>query len=231
MSCKAGPVLFAAVFVFAAASVGRADDIRAKLEKNTDLDKGIEAPLNELLDQFGKKWQLKFEIDANAFAKEKLANPAGAKIKLGESRGLPLDWILRAALYQAKVVYEIRNGGIVIVPNVSDGKPRFFPPLLGQHIDIHRRIEAPLKDVLEFLSDRFGTHAEMDAAEFSGEKRKAPGDSLVVLEEMSDVSLDSAFRSLLKQVASVYEFRGNSMIIVPDQKQGKPRDYAPLPKE
>jgi hypothetical protein len=223
-------VLSSAVLVFLVASVGRADDIRVKLEKNVDMDKPIEAPLNEVLDQFAKKWQLKFEIDAKAFAKEKLANPGGTKINLGEMRGLPLDWILRTALFQAKVVYEIRNGAVVIVPSSSDGKPRFFPPLLGQHINIDKRIEAPLKDVLQFLSDRFGTHAEIDSVEFSGEKRETPDNSRVVLEEMSDVSLDSAFRSLLKQVGAVYEFSGNSMIIVPDQKKGKPREFAPLPK-
>jgi len=148
---------------------GRAADPPTELAKGVDFPKPVEAPLHEVVDLLSREFGLKTEVDLQAFAAEKRDYPKNAQVSIPRMPSMYLETALRYALSPADAVFEIRGKTIVVVPNRKQGKLVEFPPhsragsqrhkdllaRMAKSVDIDKDIEAPLKDVLEFLQDRF----------------------------------------------------------------------------
>jgi hypothetical protein len=94
-------------------------------------------------------------------------------------------------------------------------------------VDIDRAIEAPVKDVLAYLSDRFDLKIEVDAAAFAAEKGKDPSRLRIALPKAPGIFIDSIFRLTLPQIQAVYEIRDKTIAIVPDTSRDKRRQFPP----
>lgn len=99
---------------------------------------------------------------------------------------------------------------------------------LDRKIVFDRPIDAPLGDVTEFLSDRFDVTITFDGDAFSHEKMKIPRHAGIKLRKLQEVTLDTLLRLPLSQAEAVYEVRGNTVVILPDKKDGKRRPFPPL---
>lgn len=96
---------------------------------------------------------------------------------------------------------------------------------LDKRIDIDKPIEATLKDITEFLADRFDVRIVFDKNAFAQAKVQDPATTKVRLPKMPNAMLDSILRISLAQAKSVYEIRGKDVVIVPSTTDGKPRPF------
>ncbi|HLW65071.1 MAG TPA: DUF4974 domain-containing protein [Gemmataceae bacterium] len=96
---------------------------------------------------------------------------------------------------------------------------------LDKRIKVEKSIDAPLKDVLRYLSDQYGLKIEVDNAAFETEKLKDPRDMRARIPKMDPVFLDTMLRLALDSCNAVYEVRGDSIIIMPNRNLGKVREF------
>ena len=157
--CSAAPLLL------------HADDLHAKRDKPVEIDKAIEAPAKDVLQYFSEIFGVIIEVDARAFATEKLNNPEELKhLVLHKMPVAYLDSVLQCVLWRTQAVYEIRGDKIVIVPNRSQGKPRAFPPfteaqlkaqgelkqrMVKSTVEIERDLKGSFKGIWCYVEDRF----------------------------------------------------------------------------
>ena len=96
---------------------------------------------------------------------------------------------------------------------------------LWRRVDIDKTINAPFKDVLQFLTDRFDLKVQFDGDAFVAEKREILNRKLVTLPKAPKVSMDTILRLELAQIGAVYEMRKGAITIVPDVINGQPRPF------
>ena len=205
------------------------DEIPAILKKRVDIDKAMEVPLKDavqfLVDKFG--WKL--EVDYKAFAAEKLNNPKDISIRLPKMPNYFPDTILRMVASQVGGVYEIRKGAAVIVPIQKQGNSRSFPPLIEEQKKAQKElreyvakreialntadIEAPLKDIMEFVSDRSGLTIMFDSRrlpKFAEEERGTI--------KKGTHSFDEVMKQALKPIKATYVIEPDHIRIVPQSE-------------
>jgi hypothetical protein len=205
---------------------GRAADPPAELAKGVDFPKPVEAPLHEVVDLLSREFGLKIEVDLQAFAAEKRNYPKDDQVSIPRIPSISLETALRYALSPAGAVFEIRGKTVVILPNRKQGKAVDFPPhsragsqrhkdllaKIAKPVDIDKDIEAPLKDVLEFLQDRFDFTIALTSAQKNniGETRVKIQNAKYTLGEMLKITL--------KQANSTYIVEPDHLRVVPLQE-------------
>jgi hypothetical protein len=99
---------------------------------------------------------------------------------------------------------------------------------LVKSVDFDKAIEAPLKDVLEFLSDRFDLKIQIDVAAFKEENHDNPGEMRISLPILRNAFLDTCLRDALVQIGAVYEIHPNGLVILPKMDHRKERRFPRL---
>jgi len=226
---RIGTLVLAVAVCFCAPKAVRADDAEMKLLKVVDIDKAVEESLKSIIGYLSDRFDLKIEIDKAAFAAEKRQDPSKSRIFLPKCPGITLDTVLRLALPQLDAVYEIRDKGIAIVPAIQDGKRRQFPPYskdqlkilkqaeiqrgLGEKVsklkvDLDKSIDAPVKDVLEFLSDRYDLTIIIDPTEL-----RNAGEEMVHIEK-GKYTFKELMSIVLKGIKATYRVEPDHIRIV-----------------
>jgi len=206
-----------------------ADDVQEKLVKNVDLDKPFEADLKDVLTFLSDRFDLKIEVDQEAFAIEKRKDPIFFRVASPPMPGVFLDTTLRFMLTQADAVYELRGKSIVVVPNRSKGLPVRFPDYTrAQKEEIRKRqkeledrllqlrvetgnIDASIKEALEFITDAHKVAILIDP------KIKKIADSNVNLSK-GTYTFDELMGQILKNTNATYKIRGDHILIVVESR-------------
>jgi hypothetical protein len=91
---------------------------------------------------------------------------------------------------------------------------------LFEPIDLDKGGKMPLKDVLEFLSDRYDVAIILDYSAFQkADKEVIIDDAPVFLPVQKGVKLGEVLKSLLKQVGADYEVIDGAIIVAPPKKK------------
>jgi hypothetical protein len=197
------------------------DSLADKLDRKIDIDKAIDAPLKDVLKFLADRFNVKFSIDKENFMKEgRKGDLEQIRVTLPKMPGASLALTCRILLPSVDAVYEVRNNQVVIVPDTKDRKPRPFPPPTENQKESVKRvrehvaksavelkepgIEAPLKDVLEFLTDRYDLTILLDSAAF----RKAQLDGAVIAKtKIRLVSQIAPLEKVLDQICEPFQIK------------------------
>jgi hypothetical protein len=224
MFYKAALIPIALVVLGYLPTASRADEAQDKLMKIVDIDKSIEEPLKRVLAYLSDRFDLKIEVDTTAFVAEQGKDPSGLRIWLPKAPGVTLDTVFRLTLPQIQAVYEIREKTIVIVPITNQNKRRQFPPYSDQQvkaaeklkekvsnlkmIELDPSIDAPVKDVLEFLSDRYDLTIIVDPTEL----KDAVEEKVHI--EKGEYKLSELLKVVLKGIKATYRIEPDHIRIV-----------------
>jgi hypothetical protein len=201
---------------------GRADDVQAKLMKVVDIDKSIKAPCIDVMQFLSDRFDLKIQVDADAFVAEKLEVPSKKSIALPLAPGVCIDTILRLELSQVNAVYEVRKDIIVIIPHTFQGMPRSFPPLTetqkrAQKEFLERltkkrvefpNVNAPITALLEMITHDQNLLIVLEPTQvgkLAGIKVNFP---------MGKYTLDEVLRLVVKGTDATYEVHADHVRIV-----------------
>jgi hypothetical protein len=214
---------------FCLPAISRGDEIPAFFKQRVDFDKAIESPFKDVVEFLGRKFGWKLEVDYKAFESEGLKNPKDARIRLPKMPNYFPDTILRLVASQAGGVYEIRDGTAVIVPNQSQGKPRSFPPLTDEQKKAQKELrdyvskkqivlntadlEAPLKDLMEFVADRCGLTIMFDSRRLPKFAEETRGKI-----EKGSHTFDEVMKQALKPIKATYVIEPDHIRIVPQEE-------------
>ena len=127
-------------------------------------------------------------------------------------------------LFKAAIV-QIGTAAILCI---TMGSPAAEPPIeLTKAIDFEKPVERPLHEVIDLLSNTYGLKIEVDKEAFAAEKREFPNDIKAWLPRFPSMHLETALRFALAPADAVFEIRGKTIVIVPNQKQGKAVSFPP----
>jgi hypothetical protein len=220
---RAVVVLFAMVALAFLANGARGDDIQAKLLMRYEFDIGVKASIPQAQQFLFEKIGCKVEIDFAAFEKEKLKIPDDQQLCIPKMPQVFGDTMLRLVASQIHGVYEVRDGMVRIVPEVQDGKPRSFPPFTEMQnkarrelrervakiqVDVEKEIDAPIKDIVEFIGDRFDVTFIFDLVEL-----KNVGNNRAHI-NAGKSDFDDLMKQMLKDVNATYRIEPDHIRIV-----------------
>jgi hypothetical protein len=223
MFLQSRQLALALVLCLCAATASQADDIRAKLDKRIDIKLAIDAPLKDVIRYLSERYAIKIEVDDNAFEMEKLKDPRDLRASVPKMNTVFFDTVLRLALASCNAVYEVRGDSIIIVPSRNLGKAREFPARskvqknaqreLAERAtkwepDVEKEFEAPIKDIVEFLSDRFDVTIVIDYAELRG-----LGNNRARI-KAGKTTFDDVMKQILKEVGATYRIEPDHIRIV-----------------
>jgi hypothetical protein len=173
-------LLIAVAVAPAHAQTAPASDAKSLLKKRVIHEKAFDrAELGEVLAYLREHYSVKVVIDQDAFKQAGLARPDKVLIDLPKLPGVPLELALELAVRQAGGTVHADADRIVIAP----GKPRdytsFLPPpgpamrekMLKKTLIEKPISSAPLRDILEFLSDRYEMTILVDTSAFDKIRR------------------------------------------------------------
>jgi hypothetical protein len=209
-----------------------------KLDKPITLDKGIDrkTPFKDALEFVSDRYDMTILIDDAAFKKHLKMNDVGDNpVHLPRLEGVRLGLVMALLAKQVKGTYEIKPDHLVIVPIENGKKVKGAKPskvwekaservreCLQKPIDLDKGIwrNTPLKDALEFLSDRYDVAIILDYSAFKkGDKEVIIDDAPVFLPVQKQVKLGEVLKSLLKQVGAAYEVIDGAIIVAPPRKK------------
>jgi hypothetical protein len=204
-----------------------ADDIQDKLTKRHDIYIAVKASAADVQRFLSEKLGCKVEFDYDAFDKEKLKIGGDQELFIPKMPNMFGDTMLRLIASQIRGVYEIRDGAVWIVPNVKDGKPRSFPPYtkaldkarreLRQRVenipvDVEKDVDAPIEDIVDFISDRFDLVLIIDFIELKGLGNKRAHINA------GKSNFDDLMKQMLKDVEATYRIEPDHIRIVRQRK-------------
>lgn len=205
-------------------------ELQRKLDAHFDVERALQAPLKDMLEFLGDRKDMPLRIEADAFAAVKRQAPDEVNVRLPRMPGVSADTVLRIVLNSVDAVYEIRERHIAIVPNKSDqGIVRSFPPVTVRHkqrvretrdkllkkLDVERRIQAPLQDVVEFLGDRRDFSWFFDQRAFQVKGRRNVENTMVVLHVSAGKTTEQVLCNALEQANATFEAGPGYIRIVP----------------
>lgn len=211
------------------------DSVDDKLDTVLILERrgsGRNRQLDDAVADLAKRMGVAIKVDDAAFRQEKIIYNGGQTIKfLGRNvRGrTALEWVLD----QADVRYEVRDKTVMIIPKTRGGKDVPFAPaktkLTEQEkaykkaaikiVDIERPIDASMRDVLEFLEDRFDLTILVDECAFSRNRNKKNVSDSRIKMPVSSISLSHALGQLSQQVDGTFEIRDDHFRITAKPKK------------
>jgi hypothetical protein len=225
----------------------RIEEIRKKLAQRVRLDKGIDAntPLEDAIEWLGKTYDLKFTIDSKAFTAAGLPNIKERPVQLAKMVDLKLSRVLQFLLADVEtnacaVRYRIQPDGVAIVPIteeelVKQGEPERDPPekaleqKLSQVVNLDKGIDGgtPLKDALEFLSDRYDLTLLIDNKAFAGIGVPKVEECPVQLPPTVGMKMETVLHMLLRQIrgevaetTGTFVLEDRHVLIVPAYQAG-----------
>jgi hypothetical protein len=203
----------------------RAQIVETKLVKTVDIDKEIQAPLKDLLEFLGDRFDLAINVDEKAFKSEKRGDPKMARIVLPKLPGVFLETTLQIALAQADAVYKIDGNKILVVPNRAKGVPVRFP----SHTEFQKEeakkaqkeladrlrpvkveteaITAPVKDILEFITYKHNVTLILDP------KCKEIAEKKVRIEK-GTYTFHEFMGQMLKDTRATYKIQADHVLIL-----------------
>jgi hypothetical protein len=226
-----------AVAVFALhAKLCAEEALAEKLDRQIDFDRAIEAPLRDFFEFLTEKLGAKITLDKESFAKERRkGNLEEVRIRIPKIGEVCFHTIIRLMLSPINAVYEVHDNQIVILPDTKDGQTRDFPPLTEKQkerakqlhkkttttsAEIRRSIEAPLKDILELVTDRYDVTIVFDVAAYRKAKVAVPDDSDTRLRlEAQNTKLDKLLDQLCQPLQAKWEIEDNVILIRPAPKK------------
>ncbi|MFL5339332.1 MAG: hypothetical protein ACJ8F7_04115 [Gemmataceae bacterium] len=194
--------------------------------------KPLDGKLKDILDFLAARYKIEIAVDSQLFTKNEVSALEQTKVSTLKMDGLFVDTMLREILRQANVVYEIRGQTVVVVPTGRDGKLRTFPALTEKQLQAQRELrlrvaklevplermfEGDLKDILEFISDRFEVPILVDAPSF---KEAAKGDvrTARIKLGLGKQPVPKVLDALMQQIEGRYQIQSDHIRIVPLDK-------------
>jgi hypothetical protein len=212
-------------------SYGRAADPRIMMDKIVDIEKPFDGDLKDLLEYLADRYEIKFVVDAPAFATEKIELPGSRKVQLPKLPGVSLDTVLRYLLAQTDAVFEFRGQAIVILPNREGTKHRNFPPdsqaqpaarkamrdkIAKLKFTVSKDFDGELKEILEGISDQHGISIIIDAAEFRHARSVDAVDRTEIKLKAGTSTVPQALDKIVGQIKKGrYEIFGDHVRILP----------------
>src|SRR5438552_6297395 len=168
--------------LFSPPSASADNPLEEKLDKPIGLDKPIDkTPLKDVLEFLSDHYDVRITIDKEAFKNQlKAANVETLPTRLPRLGMVNLGFVLRILASQVQGTYAVKADHIEIVPLAKGKKPakreskllheaaEQTREKLKKPITLEKGIDAntPLKDVVEFLSDRFDFALIIDVGTF-----------------------------------------------------------------
>jgi hypothetical protein len=225
------PFLAAILSMVALAGVGRADEkavaaTKLKLAQSINITKPISWTwVKWIVEYFSERCDIKMRVDHDAFRKAKMKDPMDLEACLPKVAGIRFETALRVVLRSAWATYRIGvDGEIVIVPDKIRPLAEILPPpaawikeTLRTPVTNEKPIDgAPLKDLVEFLSDRYETDIMIDIRGFSQRKRgETVEEAEIKLGVFKNVPLEQVLREVAKQVEGTFIVSDELIIVVP----------------
>jgi hypothetical protein len=166
---------------------GKPDDaadaaIRQKLKTLIKPDwRSTPATLDEILNLLAKYHGVEVEIDKGAFDKAGVKDVGSRRVEFPNLHSVRLETLLELTIRPVNGTLQIDKGRLRIIP----GKPREItsvaPPAgeamrvkMLKKVTLERPIcNAPLRDILEFLSDKYELNVFLDTSAFAKAGRRA----------------------------------------------------------
>jgi hypothetical protein len=148
-----------------------------------------QAEFGTVLDFLCRKGQCNVTIDTAAFKGRGVKSVSQRLIVLPKLRAVPVGLVLEMAARQVDGTITWDHGQLTITPGKSRDLSAFLappPPPLNQQLAKPAKIDRPivnahLKDILEFLSDKYDLNILLDEWAFNGAGVKDVGDTLCSL--------------------------------------------------
>jgi hypothetical protein len=203
------------------------DSADARLDRVVDIQRPISAKLDDFCDFLSKRLGVTVIADHAAFKREKAIYDGAKKIKLPKLPGVRGRTALEWALDQADLRYEVRANKVMIVPMIRDGQEFEFPPTRikmaerelalknagSKTVDFEQPINASLRDVVEFLSDRFDLTIVIYEPAFARLQNNKKVQETQINLPAKSVALRDALEDIAKKVGGIVEYRDDHIRI------------------
>jgi hypothetical protein len=207
---------------------------RPDLRRVVDLRDGIgpRSPLADTLEFLGERYGVSVTVDRDAFKARGIDDVAKRPVGLPKLLGVRLDFTLHLLLSEVGATYRVRDGKVVVEP-LADAKPlaerlpegrpereKEASEKLARSVELRHGLDdrTPLRDVLQFLSDRYDMTIVIDRAGFRAANVKEAGDQPVKLPPLKDVSLEKVLNMLLAQVKGTFKNWDGLILVTPEAK-------------
>jgi hypothetical protein len=181
------------------------------------IDKPIDkASLKDVLEFFHDKYELNLATDDTAYAAAGYPNPGRLQVSIPKVGGVPFDMVLDLVVRQAYGSVVIGDRSVTIVP-MGRGRRALAvdPPKRLMHLRLQKKIVRPitidkaidkaaLKDVLEFLTDKYEVTFLIDEPRFRWRNVYVVEDSPVSLPVVQGKPLGTVLTDVLTQVNAVH---------------------------
>jgi hypothetical protein len=202
-------------------------DAKSPLNKRVTHDYGYDrVELGEVLEDLSHRCSVKIAIDRDAFQRAGLTPAEKVRVDLPKLPGVPLEFALEMAVRQAGGTVRAEADRIMIAPSKPREYETFLPPpgqamreKLLKRAAIERPIlNAPLRDIVDFLSDRYEVYIFIDAWAFEKAGRKEVLDT-PCSSPASDTKLSECVAYFAAQVHGKVLFRDEVILILPESKK------------